>query len=124
MSSSDRVALVALVALSACGGWRARDTIAEATFAAVTAQDWRETDSIVQGCREQNPIMGPCGDRLSPNLYMPAAIVVHAVVSALLPPRLRLAWDAVTVGAEVRTLYGNREIKWWLTHDPTLDAHR
>lgn len=117
-----KVAIICLaVVLGACGGWSKRDTLLEAGFAVTTAQDWRETDSIVQGCREQNALIGPCGDRLSPDAYMPIAIGLHAVVSALLPAgKLRTAWQVVTVGAEVKTLYGNHEIKWWLTQDPTL----
>jgi hypothetical protein len=104
--------------LGACGGWSKRDTLRELAFTGVTSADWYQTNSIVQTCSEQNPIMGHCGQNIRPNFYMPAAIVLHALVSAALPGKYRDAWQYTTLGAEGLQVWSNYRNGWGWSSPP------
>lgn len=99
--------VIALITLAGCGGWTKRDTLAEAGFAAFTTADWVQTNSIVSVCDEDNSIIGECGENIAPNLYFPVAIALHAAIAAALPPRWRLAWQAIGAGAELNQVWHN-----------------
>jgi hypothetical protein len=99
--------------LAGCGGWTKRDTLAELGFATITADDWRQTRTITRHCDEINPLIGPCGENLPVDGYFPAAILLHAAISAALPPRWRTLWQGVTIGAELNQVWRNHQIRWW-----------
>lgn len=100
--------IIALAAtLAGCGGWTKRDTLAELGFAVMTTGDWIQTRSIVSVCNEDNAIIGECGENVSPDVYFPTTIVLHAAIAAALPPRWRLVWQAVATGAELNQVWHN-----------------
>lgn len=118
--------LVAMVCgvLGGCGGWSKRDTIAELGFAAVTAEDWRETRTITSFCNETNPVLGPCGENMPVDLYFPVAIALHAAVAAMLPPKWRLLWQGVAIGAELNQVWSNYAMRWWEPYVPPAARQR
>ncbi len=96
-----------LALLTACGGWTHQDTLLEAGALAVTAKDWQQTIWITEGCREQNPIMGKCGEQMAPNTYFPLVGLLHVGIALLLPPRARTVFQAVTMGVEINQTWAN-----------------
>ncbi|MCW5802176.1 MAG: hypothetical protein KIT31_07295 [Deltaproteobacteria bacterium] len=103
--------LVACASVSAgCARWSKQDTLLEAGFAAATMADWAQTRGIVSVCGEVNPLIGACGDVVPVHVYFPLAIVAHAAISAALPPRLRTAWQAIGIGAQVNQVWHNRSL--------------
>lgn len=98
---------LALATLAGCGGWTKKDTLAELGFATMTSVDWVQTNTIVMVCDEENSIIGACGEKMSPDVYFPTAIVLHAAIAAALPPRWRLAWQAIATGAELNQVWNN-----------------
>lgn len=100
-------ALTLAIALAGCGGWTTADTLREVAFMTPTTLDWGQTMHIVKNCAELNPIIGECGQRVSPGYYFPAMIVLHAAVAALLPPGPREAWQYIAAGGELSTIWLN-----------------
>jgi hypothetical protein len=98
---------VTCFALVGCGKWTHRDTVAELAFATVAAGDWLQTRGVVSICAEENSIIGACGDNVPPDIYFPIGIALHAAVAAALPPKWRLAWQAIGVGAELNQVWRN-----------------
>ncbi len=109
-----RVLLCLCLCLVGCG-WTRSEVAAETVALAATAADWYQTRVIVAGCDEVNPIIGPCGERLTPDAYFPLALVAQLAVAAVLPHPWRLAWAGATAGAEVNQVYLNT-----LSPDPAL----
>ena len=110
------VAVIAL--LAACGGWSKRDTAMEAAFIGASALDWHQTRTIASLCNEQNPVIGACGQNISPDAYFPITIVVHAAIAAALPAGAwRTTWQAVPLGAEVSQTWGNYREQYWAAPD-------
>jgi hypothetical protein len=101
------LSLLLAVALAGCGGWTRKDTLAELGFATMTTVDWVQTNSIVTVCEEENSIIGACGENMSPDVYFPMALALHAAIAATLPPRWRLAWQAIATGAELNQVWNN-----------------
>jgi hypothetical protein len=95
------------LALASCTEWTKQDTALELSFVAATAIDWYQTTSITKGCEEANPMIGPCGNVVPPNVYFPIAIMVHAAVAAALPRPWREIFQSFTTGLEASTIYGN-----------------
>lgn len=98
-------AIVLATVLSACatGGraWTARDGLLEAGFAGSMALDYMQTERITGICMESNPIMGRCGQRVSPKLYFPLAALLHLGVTAALPRGwARTTFQGVSLGLE------------------------
>jgi hypothetical protein len=96
-----------ILSLASCERWTKRDTALELAFVGVTAVDWRQTIDITKDCDESNPMIGPCGRVVPPNIYFPMAILVHAAVAACLPPTWRTVFQAFTTGLEVATIAQN-----------------
>ena len=96
-----------LLALASCERWTKQDTALELAFVGATAADWRQTIDITQQCDETNPMIGPCGETVPPDLYFPVAIVVHAAIAACLPPTWRTVFQAFSTGLEVSTVVAN-----------------
>ena len=87
--------------------WDGTNTVLEVTFAAELAVDGMQTRQIVADCQEYNPVIGPCGDRVPLGAYIPLTGLLHLAVSYFLPPKARLVWQSVTVGAEGHVIYFN-----------------
>lgn len=99
--------LLATCADAAADRWTHTDTALQITFAGTLALDYLQTRQITDLCREANPIIGECGDRVSPDVYFPAAFAGHALVAAALPQPYRRIWQSVWVGAQTHTIYRN-----------------
>lgn len=112
MSNVKTIVILSLIA--ACGGWSKKDTALELGFAGATALDWHQTETIVYNCNETNPIIGQCGQNMSPDLFMPLAIAAHALVAIALPPKWRTIWQSLGIGAEVSTVWENYSGKYWV----------
>lgn len=104
--------LIALSTLSAgCAtagkGWTTLDTAAQVTFATALAVDWSQSQGITQECMEENPLIGPCGDRVPLGVYMPVTFAAALTASVMLPPKYRRALEGLLVGAELHSVWLN-----------------
>lgn len=102
-----RALILALAFVASCGGWTRADTLGELAFLVPTTLDETQTQTITYHCAESNPIIGECGQRVAVGNYFFGALVIHAVVSAALPPGARTWWQALTVGGELATVWKN-----------------
>lgn len=104
-----RRAAVALAMIGACcpARWSRTDYALEGTFGAELAVDLAQTQGIVANCQEYNPVIGRCGDRVPPGIYTLAVAVLHAAITAVLPPRARTIFQGITIGVEAHTVYFN-----------------
>jgi len=93
-------------------GWTTADTAAQATFAAALAIDWAQSQSITMHCAEENPVIGPCGDRVPLGVYIPAVLVAELAAAVVLPPRYRRMVEGVAVGAELHVVWMNNALGW------------
>ena len=100
--------LTSLFATAGCHHWTRGDTLAEAAVGATLAVDFYQTMRGVEVCREANPVIGPCGERLPPGLFFPLVGVAHAVIAGVLPHgSWRRGFQATTAGAEAATVWSN-----------------
>lgn len=78
-------------------------------MAAVTtlAIDWHQTRAITRNCNELNPIIGPCGERVSVDLYFPLVIAGTLVLAAALDRPWGDMVLAGVAGAEGATIWSN-----------------
>lgn len=104
-----RLIAIAVLVIGGCcpARYSKTDLALEGTFAAELAVDGAQTRAIVDDCQEYNPVIGPCGQRVPYPAYILGALVIHAAISAVLPPRARTIWQSITVGVEAHTLYYN-----------------
>ena len=105
---------VALAIAPGCHTWTKQDTLLEVGFAVATMADWAQTKGIVSICHEKNPLIGECGEGMSPDLYFPLSLIAHAAISAALPPRMRMAWQAVGIGAQLNQVWHNNALGYGL----------
>lgn len=102
-----RLALLACLVLAGCYDWHQADTIRELGYAAESGADMLESVSITRGCHEENPVLGRCGESMSPYVYLPVTAALHAFISSVLPADYRRAWQDVTLGIEGGVVVGN-----------------
>ena len=91
-------------------GWTWKDTAYESVFACLTIIDWGQTrySSLhPEQYTETNPILGDHPSVTKVDVYFPAAIVGHALISAALPPKYRRWWQFFWIGAEGYTISNN-----------------
>ena len=108
------IALLLIIAVlpssARASDWSKGDTFRELAFAALIVVDWGQTLNIAdhpERFREYNPILDSHPSQTRVNLYMPAAILLHAVVSYLLPRTCREGWQYVTIGLEAGVITSN-----------------
>lgn len=104
-------AVLAALLPACCGArsWSRSDIVLEATFAAATLVDGLQSRSIVAECREANPVIGECGDRLPLAIYIPLSALLHAAITGAIPHGTgRTVWLGVSAGAELDTVYSNQ----------------
>lgn len=81
--------------------------IGEAVFQIPAAIDEMQTLTITAECRENNPIIGKCGQNMSVGVYFFTASVLHIAVSWALPPKWRRWWQGLTAGGEISIVWNN-----------------
>ncbi len=97
---------LALLTIIACTPVQRKDTLAVSSTA-LLAVDWHQTrTNIVPECREQNPIIGPCGENVSPDLYFPISIVANLALGYALGDWGDVWFGAIT-GAQGATVWSN-----------------
>lgn len=105
-----RAALLVAILASGCAGgrsWSRADTLAQVTIAAEVLVDTVQTTRGTSMCREANPIIGPCGERVPVGIYMSAALALESVVAWALPPAWRRWFEGGVAGVEADVIYGN-----------------
>jgi len=89
--------------------WTRADAAVELTVFAALAVDYWQTrriidDPIKPSHRESNPVMGHGGDRVPPEIYFPAAALVHGAAAILLPQPYRRIAQIATLGVQARSI--------------------
>jgi hypothetical protein len=106
-------AVMLVVMLGACAtpgphAWRRSDVALEAVFLGALAADWSQSGKYVDGCREANPVIGSCGERMPLAGYILITAALHLVVTHVLPTGTwRTAWLGLTAGVELDTVLAN-----------------
>lgn len=98
--------IVALAALVACTPMQRTMTLASASSTLILA-DWMQTRAFVRTCDELNPIIGDCGQHISPDIYFPTALALHLAVGLILPVQWRDVWFGAVAGAQASTVWAN-----------------
>lgn len=102
--------LLALSLAAACTP--TQRTVALGTVStALLAVDWHQSRGITRQCLELNPLIGPCGERTSPDVYFPAVTMIHLAIGALLPSDARDAWFGAIGGLEAATVWSNASVQ-------------
>jgi len=100
--------VLALSSVARADKWTVKDTVMQSAVTTTLVMDYAQTrEALEHGARELNPIMGPHGNRLAPELYFPAVALLHAGVAYVLPARYRTVWQAVAIGVQINTIRGN-----------------
>jgi hypothetical protein len=86
--------------------WTARDTAAQAVVGLSLAADYLQTRQIVRDCRESNPMIGDCGENMSPALYFAAVFGVSTLVYKLPRPYREIVQVAI-VAVQVSSVRHN-----------------
>ena len=73
------------------------------------AADWMQTRTFARRpqCDELNPIIGECGEHVSPDVYFPVMLAAHMLVGYVLPARWRDVWFGAVAGAQASTVWAN-----------------
>lgn len=103
-------AVVLAISLAACTPVQ-RVAVLMTTSTTLIALDWYQTQDIVKGCTELNPVLGECGERIPPSVYFPVVILTHVSVGLALPGHARTAWFSTIIGAQASTTWGNAHRK-------------
>lgn len=102
-----KLAVLAL-ALCACTPAQRTGALAVASTAGLMV-DWSQTLKITSTCRERNPFIGECGEKMSPDLYFTAAISAHLITGYVLGKTWREIWFASIAGVSWNTAYNNQQ---------------
>lgn len=109
MTARAMVAVAFLVV--GCGGsrsWTTADTAWQGAVTASLAADYSQTRTALDaGYDEKNPIMGPSGDRIAPEVYFPACAAAAAGAAVALPRPWRRALQVAVLAVQVHTIAGN-----------------
>ena len=97
--------LAPFLLLAACVG-PARTAALGVTSTFALGADWAQTSRYTSECREANPILGQCGEHLSPHIYFPILMVANLAAGLTMGAWGDLSMALVT-GAEGATVVGN-----------------
>jgi len=115
IESLDRplVAVAALVFACGCGAqWSRRDLALEAGSFVTNMVDARQSVAIAHAGAETNPMIGSHGERVPVMVYALTMAALHVVATDALPPRMRLAWQAASIGLETAIVVENYRKGW------------
>jgi hypothetical protein len=105
-----RLALAALITLAACGPmpWTAADTAGQVAVTATLAGDYLQTrHALDTDGQEHNPIMGPRGERVPPEMYFTVAAIGAFAVARELPKPWRNLFQLGVTAVQVKTIRRN-----------------
>ena len=103
----QRVGLAVLFATAACTGWSKRDVALGATYLAASTLDMLQTEKIAARCGEMNPIIGDCGQRVSPQAWFLVTDFLGYVVLSELRGDERGWILGLADGLELKTVHRN-----------------
>lgn len=111
-------ALAFALALTGCmahpQAWHKRDIALGAVYLAASTVDMLQTRHITAACRENNPIMGECGERLAPEVWFPLSDFLGYVILDQLPSSSRGWILGLASGFEIKAVQRN----WMLGDRP------
>lgn len=89
--------------------WSTRDTVLEVTSELVLSMDWNQTLQIKNhpDQHETNVMLGQHPTDQSINQYFLAELVLHPIVTYLLPEKVRPYFQLITIGYEGNAVYQN-----------------
>jgi hypothetical protein len=79
----------------------------------IHAVDWAQTRQIAQHpeqFKEMNPILGSHPSVQSVDIYMGSALIIHPVISSVLPSHYREAWQYISIGVSGGAVINNVNI--------------
>jgi hypothetical protein len=101
---------VTILLTTGCQTWSKADyTMAGLGVAATTVDLYQTTQSIVPHCDETDPLIGSCGQNLSPYVVLPVSAALVIGVAAALPPKYRHYLLGAWAGVEGATIWLNHE---------------
>lgn len=103
-------ALLLCAALAGCG-WSKQHVAMGAVSTAFLTVDWYQTMGITRDCQELNPAIGPCGERIHPDLWMIGAIAGHLALAHLVGAGWRPVVLGAMAGAEAATVWSNGSVE-------------
>lgn len=93
--------------------WTKADVYRQATWTALHGADWLQTRYIAQHpeqYKEYNPILGSHPSVTEVDLYMGGWMVLHPIITDILPPEYRKYWQYITIG----------EKAFWVGHNYSI----
>ncbi len=105
------IAALTTLLLSSCAAYRTHTLAAASTV--MLGIDWVQTVDITRNCTEWNPIIGPCGERISPHAYFPIVMALNLLagyaLAATQGDNIGQAWFGGVTGLEGVVVWGNAE---------------
>lgn len=97
---------IVTIAITSCTPAQRTGTLASASTTLLLA-DWMQTRVFVRECQELNPIIGQCGQHITPDVYFPISVVLNLAAGYALPSGWREAWFGAVAGAQASTVWAN-----------------
>ena len=105
-------ALIILLLAPPVQAWTKADTAREITWQVLHVIDWGQTLDIARNpdkFHELNPILGRHPSVGNVNLYMLSGMIVHPIVSYLLPDKIRPYFQYISIGMSGACVINNIE---------------
>ncbi len=99
--------IILLAALSGCFSPSQRTDVLAFTSTALIAADWAQTRGIAANCRESNPFIGECGQRVPVDLWFPLGMAANLLVGYALGEVWGQVWFGAVTGAQASTVVHN-----------------
>lgn len=111
------VSIVSLISLSKDGyanNWETKDTTLELSYYGLHIMDWAQTRYIAlhpEEYKETNIILGEDSSIEKIDIYFASTLILHTIISYLLPDNFRLYWQISTISLEGGCIIHNLEMK-------------
>lgn len=103
---------LALTGSVGCQRLSRRDLIIQGAVAVTLAADMVSTMHVTDMCREANPVIGRCGERVPVAVFFPLVLVAHTVLTATIPEGTwRTGFQSMTVGVEGHAAFRNTMVR-------------
>lgn len=106
------LALLMTLTLQASDPWTTRDTWVEVICVTSLIVDWGQTLNITsdKAYYETNPVLGPRPSRSAVNRYFATAILTHVALAYVLPKKLRVGYQLLTIGLQFSMIHNNSSL--------------